>query len=90
MSKDKYILNGNKMLVDGCFLIDWYQSFKKKMTEFNNPLLNIPPEDMFKQEEDKDKLKLIRQKTEEIISIYKDLFETFKKSLSRKDIKNLW
>ena len=90
MSKDKYVLKGNDMLVDGCFLVAWYQSFKRKMAEFNNPLLNIPSELMFKRDEDKDKLKLIRQKTEEVINIYKDLFESFKKSLSKEDIKNLW
>jgi len=90
MSKEEYQLKGNDILKDSCNLNRWFQMFKERSRGFNNPLNNLLPTFPFRRVEDRDKLKLIEQKTKEIIDIYRNLFETFKKSLSKEDIKNLW
>ncbi|KKN53351.1 hypothetical protein LCGC14_0603210 [marine sediment metagenome] len=88
--KEVYRLKENSMLVDECVLNAWYESLKKRAKVDFNILNNFPPESVFKQEEDKMKIKLVIQKTREIINIYVELFEKFKKSLSKEDWENLY
>ena len=90
ISKEEYRLEGNDILMDECLLNDWYESLRRRARVTFNPISNFPPEYMFKHEEDKVRIKLVIQKTREIISIYEELFERFEKSLSKEDKENLY
>lgn len=87
---NEYQLKNNLMLKDGCFLNSWYYQLQKLSGDFSNPLNNHLPKAMFKREEDKKRLDQIKEKTDEIIAIYKELRIELLKSLNNEDKKRLF
>lgn len=81
----EYQLKNNSVLRDGCFLNSWYYQLQKLSRDFSNPLDRQLPKAMFKREEDKKRLDQIKEKTDEIIAIYKKLRNEFFKSLNNED-----
>ena len=85
-----YKLKNNAILQDDCVLDRWYQNLKRKTSDFNNSLLNIPPKSMFKQKEDQERIELIEKKSHEIIEIYKEIFQKFNNSLTPEEKKRVY
>ena len=84
-----YRMKNNSILVNECSLLHWHHKLKNKSRKFNNRILDSLPEDMFKQEEDRQQIKLIEEKSLEIIEIYKKLYKKFISSLTHEQIKLL-
>jgi len=80
--EDKVQLKGNRMLVDGCYLSNWYDKFKRgSRVDFNEINGVLLVEGMFRREVDKERVRKVNLKVKEIIEIYGELFREFKRSL---------
>jgi len=88
--KKKYQLRGNRVLKDDCFLNSWYDKFRKgSRTQFNEINKFTLVESMFKREEERKLVKMIKSKIDEVVELYGLLFGEFKRSLSDDDWDNL-